>query len=240
VAAPVANEFQDSGHESAGEESKPVGGVDAGILAAYGTLPGIDLSEALSHVRGNEERMLKLMRKFARDQASVAKDIRDALAENNPDVAQRLAHTLKGLAGLIGAARLQEKARLLEVAIKEDEAPEAVNFAALIENMETALEEVMGGLAKLEPEEDANGETLSKTIPVIRADAFPILERLSSMLEDGDAEALQCFEELEKAGVLPSESKEGARLRSLIESYAFDEAGDLLGELIQSNDQPVN
>jgi PAS domain S-box-containing protein len=216
----------------AGEAPAKAREADTGLLAAYETFPGINLSVGLSHVRGNEERLLKLMGKFAKEQVSVADSIRDALTEGDQGLAHRLAHTLKGLAGLLGAARLQEAARLLEIALKEKKGGVEDDFRALLDKMEEALKEVLGGLDQLETAQYPSEKSLSESVPALDEDAFPLLDRLSSLLYDGDADALLCFEELEKAGVIPKNSKENTRLRSLIEDYAFDEAGELLEDLV--------
>jgi PAS domain S-box-containing protein len=198
----------------------------------FGPFPGIDLKVALSHVRGNEGRLRKLMRKFASDQASVAEDIRAAMKDGDPELARRLAHTLKGLAGTLGAKTLQEAARKLESALKTGEAE--AETKALLADTETALNEVMEGLAPLKDETaiPAPGDIPPERAGVSREDALALAKRLSNLLQDGDSEAVACLEQLEQSGLFAGKGGETARLKTLIETYSFEEADELLQKLV--------
>ena len=231
----VLEGIEPSNEKPAGEAPAKAGDTGTGLLAAQGSFPGINISVGLSHVRGNEGRFLKLMSKFAREQAFVSDSIRESLTEGDQALAHRLAHTLKGLAGLLGADRLQEEARILEVALKKKKGGSGDDFRILIDRMEEALKEVLEGLARLESTRHPSEKSPSGKARVLNQDAVTLLDRLSSLLYDGDAEALQFFEELLEAGLLPIDSKESIQLRSLIESYAFDEAGDLLETVFYNN-----
>ncbi|NDV62403.1 response regulator [Puniceicoccales bacterium CK1056] len=198
-------------------------------LTSLGQLPGIDLSIGLAHVR-KEERLIKLMRKFAKDQAGVAGEIRDALDNGDQELARRLAHTLKGLAGTLGATHLQEAARELETALKKGIEGEELNSP--LAGMEGALKEVLEGLAQLEEDDPDSGNNLPEGTTLSRKEALPLAEQLSNLLEAGDSEALACLDQLEKTGLLPSPSPETTRLRDLIEAYSFEEAGGVLQDLV--------
>ncbi|MGC9451333.1 MAG: response regulator, partial [Oceanipulchritudo sp.] len=210
-------------------ESEPQPDQEAGPLRSLAPFPGIDLPKALSHLRGNEERLEKLMVKFVKNQATVVEDIRTALDAGEREDARRLAHTLKGLAGLIGATGLQDSARKLETALKGKTGESDEN--ALLEATEHSLQEVMDGLSRLKAGKPAVEEGPAK--PTISGDkALKLLDKLLSLLKDGDSEALPCFDQLEATGAFPGSGEESARLRNLIEAYSFGEAGELLEQLI--------
>ena len=67
------------------------------------------------------------------------------LIESNMDEAIRTVHTIKGLAGQLGADELYEYSRELETALKEDEAHEDILSIFMEEFME-----VMDELARIE------------------------------------------------------------------------------------------
>ncbi len=230
--APESKSTQAPGKKKAKKPPSTADTADTGALAGYGAFPGIDLKVGLKHVLGKEDRLLKLMRKFTSEQASVVKVIQDALGKGDHELAHRTAHTLKGHAGLLGAARLQEETRKLESALKKQKKGDEKDIRPLIDKMETALKEVLEGLSQLETANNSTDENLAGDIPVFKGDALHELERLLSMLNDGDSESLQYFEELMKMGVIPGGSKHGIKLKSLIEAYSFVEAGEILENLI--------
>ena len=82
-------------------------------------IPGIDVSWALKQMRGSRQRYASLLRRFAEQQASVVDDIREALGADDPAKAERLAHSLKGAAGVLGAKDLSDEAAEAELAIRE-------------------------------------------------------------------------------------------------------------------------
>jgi len=126
---------------------------DPGALARAGTqaktweaqlreLDVIDVDAALARFRGDAKRLRAFLRKFAENQASAAEDLRAGLDGGDTEVAERLAHTLKGLAGTIGAERLQKAARDVEAALKDGDAGDA---RSLVPAFEQRLQEVFDG-----------------------------------------------------------------------------------------------
>ncbi len=77
-------------------------------------LKGIDIAYALNNIGGDEQLLLSVMQKFAQAQHDAVSNIRHALSEGESDLACRHAHTLKGLAGTIGAVALQRRAEQVE------------------------------------------------------------------------------------------------------------------------------
>ena len=68
-------------------------------------------------VAGNKKLYRKLLRQFSTTEADAAQRIAAALAENDSGLAERLAHTVKGVAGNLGASAVQNAAASLEKAI---------------------------------------------------------------------------------------------------------------------------
>ncbi len=104
-------------------------------------LPGIDVSDGLRHTMGRQDVYLKLLRKFAANYRDAAEQSRTALAQGDRDTALRLAHTVKGLAGNVGAIVLQEAARHLESALKQPD--DSAALPGLLEAFERALHTVI-------------------------------------------------------------------------------------------------
>lgn len=73
-------------------------------------IAGIDTALGLSRVMGNRSLYRSLLQKFAAGQRDCVERIRVALAADDWALAERLAHTLKGVSGNIGASTLQQQA----------------------------------------------------------------------------------------------------------------------------------
>ena len=81
-----------------------------------------------------------LLRKFVANQAGAANAIRQQMAADDREAAERTAHTLKGVAGTIGARLLQDRAAEVEQAVKS---------GMTVEEIEPLLEPAQDELGRL-------------------------------------------------------------------------------------------
>lgn len=93
------------------------------------------MAEGVRRMGGNVAAYHGVLEKFRCNQASAIADIRAALEGGDRETAERLAHTLKGVSGALGAGGLQAQAGELEAAIREGRA----DMAALLPPLELAL-----------------------------------------------------------------------------------------------------
>ncbi len=118
-----ANLFETVGRfYQAKNPAAPVKQAEATTPSASNGLPeieGLDVKDGLSRVMGNEKLYLKLLRQFAEQQGPAPGQIAEALALGDAVLAERLAHTLKGVAGNIGAKLVHVASSDLEKLIKE-------------------------------------------------------------------------------------------------------------------------
>ena len=96
-----------------------MGSMTSSDLSFLSSIDGLDSFNALRRVLGKKVLYGSMLRKFITGQKSVVKEIDGALQENAWENAERLAHTLKGVAGNIGATALVALATQLESALKE-------------------------------------------------------------------------------------------------------------------------
>ncbi|MCP4690838.1 MAG: response regulator, partial [Desulfobacterales bacterium] len=101
-----------------GESSAPV---SPGAPRDLPRLEGVDVEAGLVSVNGDWTLYTKLLRNFHHRHQDVQEEIRVELDRGNFEVAQRLAHTMKGLAGTVGAKNLSEISAQLESVIKNNE-----------------------------------------------------------------------------------------------------------------------
>jgi len=181
-------------------------------------IDGLDVKLGLSRVLGKTKLYRDLLRKFARDQAPVPAALKAALAADDLATALRLAHTAKGLAGNIGASRLQEQAGELEAAIRDD-APRA-RIEALLQVWSTALSTLIVALDhQLATPEAVNGHAAPDA-----AQRDAVLRRLAALLKSDDSDAVDLIEaEAETLRAALGSSRFDA-LADASHSYDFDKA----------------
>lgn len=104
--------------------------VQKSALESLPDLPGVNVSESVRRMGGNVALYCALLDTFRVKERDIANNIRDALATDDRITAERLAHTLRGIAGTLGAKILQELAALLESSIKKGESGEVDTLLA--------------------------------------------------------------------------------------------------------------
>ena len=152
-------------------------------------LPGLDLLAALQRVGGREALLLRLLRNFRTDHADDASRIAAALAAGKRRDAERLAHTLKGLAGSLEARALREAAAALERLLAGQEDTDAT---ALLGPLGEALAEIIGGLVALDR---AVGEAPPGGV-LDRVELEHLLEALAHDLEEFSPDAVEKAEQV--------------------------------------------
>jgi CheY-like chemotaxis protein len=121
-------------------------------------MPGISVKAGLPRVAGNIKLYKSILTKFYCDYSAVTQEIKGALGKKDQELAQRLAHTVKGVSGNIGAEDLYVVAGELEAAIKDEKTDE---MNGLIDNFSEALNVVLGSLKGIiEIEDKAEEEQL--------------------------------------------------------------------------------
>jgi PAS domain S-box-containing protein len=116
-------------------------------------LAHFDVEAALGRMAGNITLFKQLLASFLHDHQQTIKSLEKATQEGDLDSAQSIAHTVKGAAGTIGAAQVQEQAFLIETAIEKKQAFELRHLKS---ETETALQEIENAL------QDATNKPSSK------------------------------------------------------------------------------
>ena len=153
------------------------------------TIPGLDVAAGLRQALGRESLYLSLLGKFVAGQGDFPARLATAIAQADWSTAERLAHTLKGSAGQIGAIALRGLAERLERAIRQQEQPE------LLAPRQSALTACLAGLlADLTPHlppEQPSAE-VAKVDPEALGD---VCDRLAGYLNDCDYASVQWLED---------------------------------------------
>ncbi len=190
------------------------------------TLPkfnGIDTDAGMAISQGNEKLYRRLLIKFLQSEQGYTEQFQQAQQSQDKDAAMRVAHTLKGVAGNIGAGEIQSAAQALEQACNNQLGTPQIEI--LLNTVEAKLAPVLESLKQLEPVQDQ--------IPVITAKIntkvlTALYQKLHAFLLDDDAGAVDVLEEIISQGGGGSNSSELQHLEKLIEQYAYDEAIDIV------------
>jgi two-component system, sensor histidine kinase and response regulator len=110
-------------------------------------LAPFDIQAVLRRTNGKPRLVRKLMLSFCNQYAHAGSDLRQLIGAGKTEEAQRLAHTLKGIAKTLEAAELGNAAFAVENALRSGDAPYA---EPLIEHMEKMLAPAIIAAASLE------------------------------------------------------------------------------------------
>ena len=186
-------------------------------------MPGINIKFGLSCVSGKIELFQSLLVKFLENHETFSVDIQKALQDGKTDLVRRMAHTLKGVAGTIGALRLQEMARDVEASL--------VVTAEFEKELALVLDTIRKAHADTPP--DKHTTPPQKTSPVDPAVVLKTLETLASHIKKNRPKncqtALNELAHMSLPGTLPHDME---TLTKLIKKYKMKEAGRTLDALI--------
>jgi two-component system, sensor histidine kinase and response regulator len=122
----------------------------AGRAAAAQAFPegieGLDTTLGLSRMMGKKSLYLAMLRRYLAGQQSVIMEIRSALAAGDQVTAERIAHTTKAVSGTLGATPVQERAAVLEAAIRERRSAPVIE--ELLDELDAPLRELLSALAR--------------------------------------------------------------------------------------------
>jgi len=199
-------------------------------VATFPTLDGIDTARGLATAGGKPELYRRLLLKFQAGQSSFAEAYAAARADaTDPQAARRVAHTLRGTAGNIGALALQSAAARLEDASGRD--PSAAADASLAEVLDQ-LAPVLAGLAEYVAQEGVTPAATSPAVVVDEARLRQDLDRLSRLLSEGDVEAVDLTEALMgQVGGDTALARTLQRVAAALSDFDFDAAAAALGPL---------
>jgi len=156
-----------------------------GMSAALSRLrefPGLDVTAGLHRLRGREESYLRLLRLFVDEHGGDGGQLRAKLAAGDEDAARRIAHSLKGAAGLIGALEIQRLAAAIEAALRDGTAKALLPEDAI--RLETSLGDLCEHVAH-----DSGGAASAEGATVPLPDLLPLLDGLDALLAEDDLAA---------------------------------------------------
>jgi len=191
-------------------------------------LPGIDLADGLRHLAGNRAAYRRLLLQFA--ESSLVTDLEAARRSGDRASAVRAAHSLKSVAGSLGAAALSRAAAEAESAMKN-----GAESPVQLDELSARFAEVADGLrawAVRAAGRPATGDAVDQ------AALRTLLARLRDLVRDNDASALEACESLmEHSSPALREMLRG--VHAALGKYDFDAACTCLATAHLKLDNPA-
>src|SRR6185369_10156633 len=156
----------------------------------------IDVPKVLQRLE-SASRLKKLLISFRKENGETMKILSDALANGNSELARRIVHTVKGVAGNLGAIELSSAALTLEEAMKGRNAD---IVQSSLEKFEQKLRQVMEAIrtmegAKIESAASPS-ESFPEELPVDSERIAPLARELAVLLGANNLTALDVWDQL--------------------------------------------
>ncbi|WP_019028038.1 response regulator [Colwellia piezophila] len=197
-------------------------------------LIGINVEAGLRTCQGNRSLFKKLLIKFYQREQHFVENFQQALVSDDNKAASRYAHTLKGVAGSLGAGQVQSAAATLEIACQTSNEMTDVNVE--VEHVAQALSQVLTSIVTLLENDtvtEVTAENHAKTpakIKLSSADIAVKIKQLNSLLMDCDTEALDLVTELQQYDLPEDLVKVLLGVASYVDEFDFEQAQILLAK----------
>ena len=206
---------------------------DASIVEGAMFLPGFDTEKALARLGNNERLYVRLLKQFFAHYMDAESQFYEAFEAGDQAAAQRIAHTLKGLAGSIGAVTLAGECALLENSLADSDRAASRTFAASAFSSLSAAQKVLAQAfaADTAAETGEPSSLVPELSPQQAQHKKELLDQLKLHLQDDDAEAVNFLAAKQKefAACMPADAL--AELEGLVSRFNFEKALDYLNTL---------
>ncbi|MDM8515305.1 transporter substrate-binding domain-containing protein [Desulfobacterales bacterium HSG16] len=207
-------------------------------------LDGIDTVSGLARIGGSQNAYKRLLLKFRENHADYPNQIQNALNREDTELASQLAHGMKGVSGNIGANALHEAVADLEAVIRKNK--QADDILLCMNHLSEAFDQVMASLDILSPESmnihTQNSQPISSQ-PVSPQPVSgsvdletikPLLQKLKSLLEDDDMEAVEYLKTVKKHLAASGFKDKLEQIQTCLDGYDFQDALLALGEILRN------
>ncbi len=194
-------------------------------------LPGINLDAGLLRVGEDRRLFQKMLTEFYQDHKDDGDRIRKALDHGDLETAQHVVHTVKGVAGNVGADSLHHSASILDTAIRQ---AETETFENLLSQFELDLGRVIQGLEVLASSAEETTVNPTRDYPVNTKKMLSLLDELEILLDEMDPRSEEKVADLKRHPGLAQHSELMNKLFRQVEEFEFDEALDTLTSLRES------
>jgi len=191
-------------------------------------IAGLETDKALRRVGGSIKLLRKLLHRFCENETDVISRIKTAIENNDANTATREAHTIKGLAGNIGAIKMAECAGAVEDMLRRGESDGlALVLDAMEQELATLLERIVAVMGPPQTTENAPAASGKVNMAVLAHE----LRQLAALLADDDSRAGKIVDGIADSLAAAGQDAPANQLKKLIAKYDFEGAMDKLNEI---------
>ena len=196
-------------------------------INALANIEGLDATNGLNRICGDEGFYLSLLEQFCRQHARDGALLAEKLAIGDQAGMVQVAHALRGVAGALGAEKVQQLARTLEEAIRTEATEDALQLALqrLVEALASLVAKLQAVFCHVQPMAPITGN---------KSAAQPVRETLLTLVEllsRNDVAAADVFES-SRAMLEQALGVDVRRLGRQIENFDFADAADTVRLLL--------
>ena len=189
-------------------------------------IPGFNVPLALRQLGNNLKLYNKLLDQFQKTYAPAAGDIAESVKTGDFETAERSAHTIKGLAGSLGATALQEVSQKLEKLCRDH--AQGAEYEQTLASFAAEMEASIAGIRAYMAESEAPAAQGAPQVNTAQLAAQ--LASLAAHVNDSDARALMLFDEM-RPQLNAYDQNMATRISAAFELFDFASAADLIAAL---------
>ena len=198
------------------------------VELSFDSLVGIESESALIRLNGNRKLLLNLLKTFVSSYSGVILEITEAVAADDLQTSERIAHSLKGVAGSISATGVQQAAKDLELIFKEGSLGGLEDLLGRLEQeLGLVIISISEFIEHLTP--DGPPVTVGKSSKGAVLDA---LKRMKPLVDENNLSALDAFEEIEEMSGGLENDADMVLLRDCIDGFDFKGASELIQKIM--------
>ena len=196
-------------------------------------IEGIDVTSALRRIGGNKKLFKQLLLDFRKNHNNIIEEIKELINKQDYSTAERVAHTVKGIAGNLSATLVQFAGQKLEQGISS----RTGNYDALLSDFSKSIEPLMASIKNFE-ESCAQQQLLSKqetndsdAVPINKKNITPILKELFFYIQENNPKALACLDSLKNIIRDPLYIEMLAEIDNHLNNFDFELALPILNKI---------
>jgi len=205
----------------------------AALPVSLSSIDGLDTQIGLQRMMNKPNFYMTMLHKFLDSNGSFASELSARLAENDTSSAHRMVHTLNGLAGNIGATRLQsltgELAAILKTPIHQAQSQPMVD--KVLEALQALLSALRQFFSTNQTNASAIPDATSASGTMERETLCKRLNELRKLLENGDAHAMKWLDS-SKADLSAALGEAFTSLQIAVHGLDFDAAAEIVATLL--------
>jgi PAS domain S-box-containing protein len=193
-------------------------------------IPGLDLEDGLNRVAHNEDLYKSLLIQFSSHKANVIEEMETAVKQKDMTKAAQLLHSLKGVAGNIGAKEIANKATQIEKKLQNNNLDS--EYETLVESAKQSMNILISGIATMaEKHSTNNGIEISQPLPEYDK-LSPHFKILADLISENNMTARDYLETIEETFNETPIKDFLSPVKEHLNQFNFSQAAESLEKLI--------